>query len=171
MNMTTIRLTILCCLLGFLACAAIADDDYWVYRSISEEANSPEIVIDGIDGRLSVGDLGVSLNVCSGGSAYVCFGSEFLSFAVPRDLSEISKTWVYDDVEYFVQRYSNEMLLGQDLNLYIINAKSKNNNLVYYYSTERGLIGIGNAKDKGQPLLSVDYCGFGPLDGCASPGR
>ena len=126
----------------------------------------PEIVIDAGREQLTIGDLGENLEICSQTEEFICFASEFLSFAVPRDLSETSGAWQFGGTEYRVLAHRDEMILGQNVSLFIVGANIEGNDLVFYFSKQRGLIALGGANSTGMPLLGVGYCGFGAEIDC-----
>ena len=157
-----------CVLLICISCSAPPAESYWIYRSLSAGLHGPEIVIDAGAEKLTVGDLTVDLEICSQSEEFLCFASEFLSFAVPRDLSENSAPWNIGGTEYSVLAHRDEMILGQNVSLFIVGASIEGNDLVFYFSKHRGLIALGGANRAGTPLLGVGYCGFGAEIDCRS---
>jgi len=125
----------------------------------------PEVVIDAGRKRISVRDLAAPLDICSQTEKYLCFSSEFLSFAVPRNLSEKSTAWNYGGTDYNVLEYRDELILGQELSLYFIGTSIEGRDLVFYFSKERGLFALGGA-DRVATIFSVGYCGFGAEINC-----
>ena len=157
----------LCCVLFILmSCSAPPAESYWIYRSLNPGMDGPEVVINADSKRISVTDLGGSLEICSQTEEFFCFASEFLSFAVHRDLSENSAPWNYGGTEYSVLAYHDEVILGQNLALFIIGTSIEGRDLVFYFSKQRGLIALGGANRTATPLLSVGYCGFGAEINC-----
>ena len=160
------KLSLCCVLVICMSCSAPPAESYWIYRNLSTGMDSPEVVINA-DGRtISVTDLAAPLEICSQTEEFLCFTSEFLSFAVPRDLSEDSATWNYDGAEYSLLAYQDELILGQELSLFIIGTSMEGRDLVFYFSKERGLIALGGTNPTATPLLSVGYCGFGAEINC-----
>jgi hypothetical protein len=156
-----------CCVLFVcIACSAPTPESYWIYRGLSEDLHGPELVIDAGRETLTVGDLAVKLEICSKTEEFICFASEFLSFAVPRDLSETSAPWQFGGTEYRVLAHRDEMVLGQKVSLFILGANIEGNDLVFYFSKQRGLIALAGANRTGVPLLGVGYCGFGAAIDC-----
>ena len=157
----------LCCvLLICISCSAPPAENYWIYRNLSPGIDGRQVVIDADRKKLSVGDLAVSLEICPKSEAFLCFASEFLSFTVPRDLSESSDRWNYGGIEYQILAHRDEMILGQDMSIFIVGAKIVENDLVFYFSKQRGLIAIGGASPISTLMLNVGYCGFGAETDC-----
>lgn len=158
---------LLCCVfLVCISCSAPTPESYWIYRSLSEDLHGREIVIDAGREKLSIGDLAVRLEICSKTEEFICFASEFLSFAVPRDLSETSASWQFGGTEYRVLAHRDEMILGQKMSLFFLGANIEGNDLVFYFSKQRGLIAIAGASNTGAPLFGIGYCGFGAEINC-----
>ena len=148
-------------LLVCVACSAPTPENYWIYRNLSEDLRGREIVIDAGREQLTVRDLAVNLEICSQTEEFICFSSEFLSFAVPRNLSEKSGPWSFGGTEYRVLAYRDEMILGQNISLFFVGANIDGNDLVFYFSKQRGLIALAGSNGTGTQLFGVDYWGFG----------
>ena len=157
---------VFCCLYLCLCCTASAVENRWIYRSLGPDMRSPEIIIDANRKVLTAGDLSTGLEICRSTESYYCFSSDFLSFAVPKDLSEESESWVYGGVEYRVLGHRKELVLGQEFSVFYIGTNAEGSDLVFCYSKKRGLIALSGASRPGTPLLIVDYCGFGAESKC-----
>jgi len=169
-KLKTMTKLILCfALLTCMSCSKPPVEHYYGYRHLSPGNAGAVVTIDADRLTISVTDLGASLEICPPAHEFICFNSDLLSFAVPRDLSENSAPWSYSGTEYRVLSHRDERILGQFVSLFIIGANLEGSDLVFYFSKHRGLIALGPAGETGTPLFGIDYCGFGAEISCRTP--
>ena len=66
------------------SCSASDLNEFWIYRSLYPASESPEVTIDAVSGKLTVGDLTGDMEICAQIEKFQCFVSKWISFAVPR---------------------------------------------------------------------------------------
>lgn len=167
-NLVRILLTS-CLLLALASCKGADAREMSIYRSFPIDGVHSEVRLDRNRGKLTLGDLMVDLQICADAESFKCFSSEFLSFAVPKDLVSPTAPWTVGEVEYRLVGYSEEMFLGQAAGVFAITARINDTDLVFYYTKQRGLLGISGLNAGSTLLLSIEYCGFGAANDCTEP--
>ncbi len=111
---------------------------------------------------IGVIDVVEPVSFCRKSDPYICFTSEVLNFAVPRDIKN-KKAWDYAGQHYEVTRYFEKKLLGTLSRAYLIESMQKNVTVKFLYSVKRGLLGIEGASSEGRAptLISTQKKGFG----------
>lgn len=158
-----------CLIIACGSCQAAGVIETTIYRSLPIDGAHSEVRLDENRGKLTIGDLTVNMQKCADTEAYECFSSEFLSFAVPKNVVSEIAPWTVNGIEYSLLGYSEEGLLGQAVGIFAIAANINGTNLVFYYAQKRGLIAFSGLNAGSTILLSVEYCGFGAENVCAAP--
>lgn len=155
--------------LSLCACNRIEPEPVvqWTYRPIDPEQR--EITIRPPD-LVSLGHRGVDAFMCPAESSFSCFRTSDLSFAVPKDLSDSSRSWEEGGVTYSVTAHRPEVLFGQLLDAYFIESTEGGNAREFMFSPDRGLLSMRIHDGTGATqLVSIEYCGFGAPASCRSP--
>ncbi|WP_394781927.1 hypothetical protein [Undibacterium sp.] len=118
--------------------------------------------------QASVGDLGFDAIYCKDDEAFFCFEAAGVKFAVPKDFEapKTSQTWSFHGHSFVATPMRFQpTILGQWLDVFYIDSVGQK--MRFFYSKERGLIGIKKLGEKSPPILLVEeFCGFAAAKNC-----
>jgi hypothetical protein len=102
------------------------------------------------------------------------FRGPALSFAVPKKYPEVGQAWVDNGRNYKVVEKQSVAIMGIRTEVLVINgdeAFADTDKLLYYYSADRGLLGMLKLKTADQEsYLVLSESGYGfPVRNCALP--
>ncbi len=115
-----------------------------------------------------MGDLGFDAIFCKDDEAIFCFEAVGVKFAVPKifEPSKTSQTWSFHGHSFIAtpMRYQ-PAILGQWLDVFYIDSVGQK--LRFFYSKDRGLVGIKQLGDESQTILLLEqFCGFAAAKNC-----
>jgi len=113
---------------------------------------------------LSRGHGGERIHDCQEHEQFHCFSSHVLSFAVPRKTPDVGASWAASGFEYRVVRKEKVEIFGVSIDTLVINQSARESGFVntYYYSIERGLIGLSlQDSSDGRLELMLSTSGYG----------
>jgi hypothetical protein len=116
------------------------------------------LTIDALHKEVQIGDLAQEAQFCEPSSSFYCFSSASLSFYVPKKITKDS--WEGGGLTYSVEKRETLVLLGMSIPVLRISVRAPAGELIFLYSEQRGLIGIGMNEASGF-LMLVESVGFG----------
>lgn len=138
----------------------------WSYVSFDNPKVS--LVLQRQPDQASIRDLGFDATYCKDDEGIFCFEAAGIKFAVPKDFeaSKTSQTWSFHGHSFIATPMRFQpTVLGQRLDVLYIDSVGQK--LRFFYSKERGLIGIKGLGDESRPtLLLEDFCGFAAAKKC-----
>jgi len=97
----------------------------------------------------------------------ICLVHNNFSFSFPLDNRLSENSWIFNEVDYKVIDSSFELeIFGMSINSYIIHAKGKNSETIFFFSKKMGLLAYAYPREQnGEKLLKTYYLssekGFG----------
>jgi len=124
----------------------------------------PRQVIVKQDG-ISAGGRTTPVRFCADDNDYICFSSDALKFAVPRNVGD-RKSWTFEDAAHTIKRREKFAILGEAVNAMFIEQRVRNEVTNFVYSEERGLLGFAVTGKVNGFFVSENRCGFGAKGSC-----
>jgi hypothetical protein len=117
---------------------------------------------------MEIGSLKLDVKFCDEMSAYLCFESEGLSFAVPRALGNKEQSWASGGQRYTAVPVRVPLrIFGKTVSVYQIDSITQNPQMRFFYSKEKGLVVAKVLDEKNKSLLFLEEaCGFGAPRRC-----
>jgi len=147
-------------LLAPLICSA--QYSYVSYNDLKTDLKPSSFVIDVNKKRLVIGHTWRSINLCDHSSGFECVSSPgTFEFAVKKGSLKVGQSWDVKGRDYSVIGVDTIRILGLSSKCYLI--RSKGDQTIFYYSTERGLLAFrakSHAGDGFDLFISTTPYGF-----------
>lgn len=100
------------------------------------------IVITPSESSLIAGDLEIDAEFCSADNEYICFQSEYLSFAIPRKGSQEMSLWTVQGITYENRGFAKIKLAGHVYDAILVKTTNDSTVANFLFDYDFGLIAI-----------------------------
>ena len=122
----------------------------FLYYNSIELKGSIAIYVD--SSSIVFGGIGNQVFFCDKDSEFVCFDSEALTFAFPRQLNDYRAGWKFNSVQFEILNMADVIKPAGEERVYVIQATKQESDItaIFSFSYESGLLGIGMRDSDGE---------------------